>query len=230
MHSSWAFAFGGYLLVSADRTLIEDRRPKLEEACYRALLRRNVIEMHAAVLYRTAILAEVGGFSTALQACEDHDVYLRIARKYALGCYDKVVAQYRRHVSNMSTDKGRMLVNVLAVLRAQKPYVQGSTEDIRALRDGMTFYKNRYGKRLIYEALRHATKPEQWRNARQRFRLVLQLAPRAFPVTALDAIKTAALAIEGRLPMPIRRCLRRIACRKPPVPPVGQQPAPGAAH
>ena len=68
------------------------RTPCVERNHYEALLRRNYIAMHATVMYRRAIFQAVGEFNTSLQACEDYDLYLRIAARVPVYCHDKVVA------------------------------------------------------------------------------------------------------------------------------------------
>ena len=47
---------------------------------YLGLLRKNQICMHSIVMFRRRALEPVGGYDTSLPACEDYDLYLRIAR------------------------------------------------------------------------------------------------------------------------------------------------------
>ena len=75
--------------------------------------------MHATVLYRRWVFDEFG-FDTSLKACEDYDLYLRIARKYPIAHHTKKTAAYRWHNSNMSGNIPKMLSYVLIVLDRQK--------------------------------------------------------------------------------------------------------------
>jgi len=101
---------------------------------YKRLLLGNYIGMHAAVMYRKNILSEVGGFDPRLPACEDYDLYLRIALKYPVGCHAEVAALYRQHPTNMSRKLQTMLSEALRVLESQYPYVRDDA-DLKAAYD-----------------------------------------------------------------------------------------------
>ncbi|MGH2645705.1 MAG: methyltransferase domain-containing protein, partial [Chitinophagaceae bacterium] len=81
-----------------------------------ALLRGNYIGMHAAVMYRREIF-DTFLFDETLPACEDYDLYLRIAKKYPVFSHNEKLAAYRMHSNNMSKDIGLMLKQVKIVLR-----------------------------------------------------------------------------------------------------------------
>lgn len=83
-------------------------------------LQINPVGMHATVLYRRECLQEIGGFAEDLQACEDYDVYLRLAKRFPVACHPELIAHYRRHGSNMSADNGFMLRAALEVLKRVK--------------------------------------------------------------------------------------------------------------
>jgi glycosyltransferase involved in cell wall biosynthesis len=76
---------------------------------YRDLLRGNLIGMHAAVMYERARLLDSGGFDPAWKRCEDYDIYLRMARDGPIACHPRLVAEYRRHGANMSSNHREML-------------------------------------------------------------------------------------------------------------------------
>jgi glycosyltransferase involved in cell wall biosynthesis len=118
---------------------------------YTAMLRRNYISMHAAVVYRRAVLEETGGFDPRLNALEDYELYLRVTRTHTVGGHDNVVAQYRRHPAAMSRNTLNMLRMAILVLHEQRPYLgehPGATEAYRA---GLAFWKVHYGKQLIQD-------------------------------------------------------------------------------
>jgi glycosyltransferase involved in cell wall biosynthesis len=78
----WAFVSADYQYVNSDGTVLAKvAQPFIEHDHYRALLQDNYIGMHATVMYRRQTLEGTGGFETTLPACEDYDLYLRIARK-----------------------------------------------------------------------------------------------------------------------------------------------------
>ena len=111
---------------------------------YLAFLRENVVPMHATVLFRRAALAAVDGFDGTLAACEDYDVYLRIAREAAVHQHDAVIAEYRRHESNMSKDPSFMLREALKVLDRQRPHVAGDPARLRSLGEGRVTWTRYY--------------------------------------------------------------------------------------
>jgi glycosyltransferase involved in cell wall biosynthesis len=117
-------SYGGYIYVDtvAGWRGIVDFFPAAEG--YPALLRANLIGMHAAVMYRRANLAEIGGFDEGLAACEDYDVYLRMALRFPILYGPEPLAEYWHHGGNMSRDSAMMLRHVLAVLRRQRPAAQ----------------------------------------------------------------------------------------------------------
>src|ERR1044072_8114477 len=80
---NYAFVYGKYSLIAADGSdMASEERAQVEADHYVALLRSNHIGMHATVTYRPSVLEFVGGFDTCRQACEDYDLYLRIASNF----------------------------------------------------------------------------------------------------------------------------------------------------
>ena len=116
------FVYGAYRLADvALRPTSEPQFRPFGASAYYALLRDNFIGMHAAVLYDREKLVASGGFDTALRRCEDYDAYLRLARNYPVGCHPEVVALYRMHDGNMSSDPVAMLHFALEVHGRHKP-------------------------------------------------------------------------------------------------------------
>ena len=89
------------------------------------MLRFNYIGMLATVMYRRSVLEVVKGFDTSVAACEDYDLYLRITRLHPIIWHGNVVAEYRQHGSNISSDPELMLKSSLKVLRRQWKFVRG---------------------------------------------------------------------------------------------------------
>ncbi len=112
---------------------------------YLALLRDNCIAMHATVMYRRQTLLAANGFDERLRACEDYDLYLRVAREGKIACHDAVVADYRRHGGNMSRDGQLMLATSLGVLKSQWPHVRGNAARRQAYKDGVRNWQELYG-------------------------------------------------------------------------------------
>ena len=59
--------------------------------------------MHApTAMFRRRALEAVGGYDTSLSACEDYDLYLKIARRFPAHQHARLVAEYRMHPGQMS--------------------------------------------------------------------------------------------------------------------------------
>jgi GT2 family glycosyltransferase len=140
-----AFSYGAYHSVDAAslRTTPAPFRPAPRDA-YPAFLRRNLIGMHATVLYRREALAALGGFRVGLPACEDYDAYLRLSRRYPVLCGPEPLAEYWHHDGNMSRDAGLMLRSALAVLDAQRMEVEQQPRLRRAFEEGRAHWKRYY--------------------------------------------------------------------------------------
>jgi glycosyltransferase involved in cell wall biosynthesis len=150
------FTTGDFELVLPDgRRAGRSPQPRRVSDHYTAMLRRNYVSMHAAVVYRRAILEETGGFDPRLNALEDYDLYLRVTRTHPVGGHDKVVAQYRRHSAAMSCDMLNMLRMALFVLHEQRPYLAERPGAIEAYEAGLVFWKRHYGKQLMRSVPSH---------------------------------------------------------------------------
>lgn len=103
---------------------------------YQQLLRENVVGPPLGVMFRREMVAAVGGFSTAVRCTEDYGLYLRLARSYPSWCHGTLIAEYRFHTANMSSNLDQMLEGVLGVLDQQEEWVRGDVRLRRALREG----------------------------------------------------------------------------------------------
>src|SRR5215472_11742468 len=149
-HPECAFVSGDYRRVNADlMPLFKFRARPIRQEHYLAFLRGNYIGMHATVMYRRKPLEEIGGFDESLRACEDYDLYLRIAREYPVRCHGCVVADYRQHQANMSRDPEFMLKWALAVHRAQYEYVKGYPKLELAYAEGDRYLREYYGDQIF---------------------------------------------------------------------------------
>jgi glycosyltransferase involved in cell wall biosynthesis len=150
------FATGDFELVLPDgRCAGTSPQPRRVSDYYTAMLRRNCVSMHAAVIYRRAVLEEAGGFDPRLNSLEDYEMYLRVTRTHPVACHDQVVAQYRRHPAAMSGDTLNMLRMALFVLREQRSYLTGHPGALEAYQAGLTFWKRHYGQQLIRDVPGH---------------------------------------------------------------------------
>jgi glycosyltransferase involved in cell wall biosynthesis len=104
----------GKLLPPKAQTLIT---PKLRGNVYKSLLRGNFISgSGSSVLIARSVFEQVGLFDQQLKACEDWDMWLRIAQHYQFDYVDETLVSIRVHPHNMQKDFGRMVSAELMVL------------------------------------------------------------------------------------------------------------------
>jgi glycosyltransferase involved in cell wall biosynthesis len=165
-------------------------------------LRGNHVGMHGAVMYRRAVLAELGGFDPTLAACEDYDLYIRAAFRFPTAGRPEVLADYGRHDRNMSRDAGMMLKAALGVLRRYEPAARQRPEWLAALREG--------------EAGLIRTYVTDWANAylwaigtREQIALTRQ----GLKIATVAPLTVARVAVDPILSGLVRRLHRRLALR-----------------
>jgi hypothetical protein len=147
------------------------------------MLRSNYIGMHATVMYRRSIFDSVGRFDARLKACEDYDLYLRIARFSPIYCHHNVVAGYRQHHSNMSRNPELMLKTSLSVLGSQWQAVKGNNGFESAYRAGVSHWQEYYGVRLARQ-VRSWAQAKEWRRALRGILVLLRYHPRGLATRA----------------------------------------------
>jgi glycosyltransferase involved in cell wall biosynthesis len=190
-HPECAFVSGHYRYIAADGSALPPPAPPYVGGDhYLKLLRRNYIGMHAAVIYRREVFESVGGFRGSVDAAEDYDLYLRIARKFPICCHDEVVAEYRRHAANMSADPALMLKTVLAVLRSQREHLKESKHHQQAYKAGVRFWQGYYGVQLAHKVLADV-RDHEWRWALRDALVLLRHYP-GVPIRAYQKLRSYA--------------------------------------
>lgn len=148
-HKNLAFVSGAHQKVFIENSKIENVIQEIKSDHYYHLLQSNYIGMHATVMFRRWIFDEFL-FDTVLNACEDYDIYLRIARKYPVAHHNLKIASYRIHNSNMSGNPRLMLNSALKVLNRQKINLLDKTER-KALKVGKRNWKEYYYPKIYQE-------------------------------------------------------------------------------
>ena len=202
-HPECAFVCGHHRLIAEDGFVVSEWSPHeaVSDDYYEELLRGNFIAMHATVMYQRDIFDAVGDFDGSLNACEDFDLYLRIARRFPIYYHANLVAEYRRHDENMSQDPGKMLETALAVHRTQWKYAKDNDVYKVAYRAGVKYWQNWYGDQLV-ERMRARVHDEDWKGAEADVSSLRRLYPQGL-----------ALLMVGWQPdrlVEIRRDLRRL--------------------
>jgi glycosyltransferase involved in cell wall biosynthesis len=160
-HPECAFVSGQFQYITADGSYLSTPAPTpLEHTTYLTLLQGNHIVMHAAVLYRRRVLDAVGVFDSSVDAAEDYDLYLRIAREYPVCSHDQVVAEYRRHSGNMTSNLALMTRQTMKVRRRQWRFVKDDAERTAAYWEGHRHWRQNYGRPLVDQVRAHIGRRE----------------------------------------------------------------------
>lgn len=147
-----AFVSGGYVRINEQNEITNKTTHVVDKDHYCHLLRAgNFIVMHAAVLYRRRVFDEFR-FDVSLKACEDYDIYLKIAGKYPILHHTKFIAAYRTHTQNMSGDVPLMLESALLVLNRRREFLSTSKER-EFFQKGLKFWKDLYCNEVYYNLL-----------------------------------------------------------------------------
>jgi glycosyltransferase involved in cell wall biosynthesis len=153
-HPEAALVYGRYRHVDADGRPVVAPFGEIPDAPDEVdLLRVNCIGMIGAVTFRRAALEAAGGFETRLGACEDWDLYLRIARRSSIRRHDALVAEYRLHAGGMSRDAARMLAAASRVLRRQRRRARRDPRRREAWKAGRRWVETTWGEPLLADVI-----------------------------------------------------------------------------
>lgn len=141
-NEQYAFVSGGHYKIFVEAGMVEEDNSTISDAHYSQLLKGNYIGMHAAVMYRRWVFDEFL-YDVSLKACEDYDLYLKIARKYPVFHHSELIAAYRQHSANMSANVSFMLSAALQVLDRQQSQLLSPAEK-KAYAMGQAAWKEYY--------------------------------------------------------------------------------------
>lgn len=92
----------GSYTVDADGTVISETRPVKRGALFEDLLCSNdIVGSASAVLIAGGVFSRAGCFDETLAACEDWDLWIRIARDYMIDFVDQPLVKLRKHPNTM---------------------------------------------------------------------------------------------------------------------------------
>jgi glycosyltransferase involved in cell wall biosynthesis len=143
-HSEAGFVYGGFHLIDAGGGVTGDSVCRdVGPDPHITFLQGNQVGMHGTVMYDRRRLLDAGGFDVTLRRCEDYDIYLRMSRNHAVANHRHIVAEYRRHGMNMSSNSLEMLRSVQRVLARYKP-PERSGAAAAAWRQGQAYWRRYY--------------------------------------------------------------------------------------
>lgn len=182
-HPAAALVFGHYRHIDVEGALLPT--PVLQGDVrdhYAAMLRTNYVGMLATALYRREVFEHVSAFDVSLPACEDYDLNLRITRQFPAHCHGGVVAEYRRHGSNMTRELPRMLASAMTVAGRQRWHARGEEQQL-AYDVGLHFWQDYFGTPLARELASSLT-AGHWRQAAPGLLALARYHPRGLRLVA----------------------------------------------
>ena len=141
-----AFVSGAYQYYYENEKRFQEIKRDVINNHFCRLLEGNYIGMHATVLYQRWVF-DAFRFDSSLKACEDYDLYLKIARKYPVLHHTELIAVYRIHQSNMSGNVLLMVNYALQVLEIQKRNLLNDDEKI-CFKKGIQNWKAYYQEKI----------------------------------------------------------------------------------
>jgi glycosyltransferase involved in cell wall biosynthesis len=133
-----AYCWVDYINISGD-TLHPDGRPRFEGNVYEQMLAHNFIHSGSNLLVTRAAYDRCGGFCDSLEAFEDWDFQLRLARHFTFACVPDVLAFYRMRNQSLTTRVLSMEVNYhRAAERAFREH-SGSKSALRKKNEAVTY-------------------------------------------------------------------------------------------
>jgi glycosyltransferase involved in cell wall biosynthesis len=176
-----AAAIGTYRRTSHDGKPLETHaQPVVDEDQYGQLMRDNWAGFPARALYRRSLFEHVRTFDPELDAAADFGFNLAVVREFPVAGHPTLVAEHREHGRNSSGDAGRMLVQTLAAMRRQRPYVKGDPDLRQAHREGVRHWKRYYGDLLAAQA-RRSRREHRFGDALREAALLARYRPGALP-------------------------------------------------
>ena len=198
-----AFVSGAYEIIKETKENLDEDRSIVLRVHYLHLLKSNYIGMHGTVMYRRWVFNEFM-YDVSLKACEDHDLYLRVTRKYPVIHHTKKLAAYRMHTTNMSGNIPLMLSQGLEMLKRQEPTLQ-SLEERKAYEEGITGYQEYYSIQL-YGGLRSG----QIKPTPEVLQLLQKYKPRLYNIYVLANLLMNKMKLKKMVPAFGFRLLNRL--------------------
>lgn len=142
-----AFVSGCHHKIYTESNWVQPVVNEVTSNHYLNLLRGNYIGMPSTVMYRRWVFGDFL-YDTTITPCEDYDLYLRITRKHPVMHHGHIVAAYRLHGANTSSNIYLMLTTAHRALRRQHKQLANAAE-VKAYEEGLVFWEAYYLKELF---------------------------------------------------------------------------------
>lgn len=204
-HPEAGFVVGDIDHIATDGSYRESPRwPIVEANHYEELLKVNHVANTIAVMFRRPVLQAVGGFKQSFAAAADYELLLRAARSFPSAHHRTVVAQYRRHTTNMSRNGALMLRSTHRIMRLQRHALKGKPQLLKACRRGELYWRDHFGAVTVKEMYTRLIRCELWGAARAFAALLWYVRGRLF-ILPWKYRRLALKAVRRRLGIPGKR-------------------------
>ncbi|MEO7801420.1 MAG: glycosyltransferase [Ginsengibacter sp.] len=140
LHPDVAFVSGNYNFLRANTGKLQKITTDVNADHYKHFLQRNYVGMHAAVMFQRWAL-QLYKYDESLRACEDYDLYLRIARRYPVMHHQQCIATYYFHEEGVSHNYDAMIEALTVVMGRQAAFVSSADEQ-KAYAQGLLQWKD----------------------------------------------------------------------------------------
>lgn len=134
-------------------------------ATYEGLLRGNSIGPPVGVMFRRSALAAAGGFASHFSGAEDYEMYLRLVRQSRAFGHGQLIAEYRIHGANMSSNDAMMFQALRTVFDAQEPLIASDRKLRRAVAAGRRWARESYDLNRRLLLLKEHRRARRWGKA-----------------------------------------------------------------
>jgi glycosyltransferase involved in cell wall biosynthesis len=153
--ASLGLVYSGTALVDADGKSVQGVLPPMEGRVLQNLLRRNFINSCSSATVRRDVLRLVGGFDETLPTQQDWDLWLRIAKRFAVAHVDDCLVKRHLGPDRLSSSLSKIYEGKAAVIQKHRaempPDVLAAHISILAML--LLNYDIRRGRELAFEAL-----------------------------------------------------------------------------
>lgn len=146
---------------------------------YRTALQYPSIAHVITAMFKRTLLAEAGNFCTdsAINGCDDFELFLRLTRRSVVSCHHELVAEHRYHRNQTTKNRRLMLKSAMMAYRYQRQYIREHPEYREDYVRSRRFAQDFWG-RLSLDQLAQAADRGEILGALRYFGTLLRFFPR----------------------------------------------------
>src|SRR5215204_1045782 len=196
-HPGCAFVSGICRKITSDGSVVADwEQFRVKDDPYLELLRSCPVYVPT-VMYRRSVFDAVGDFDTSYKAAEDYDLYYRILECFPVYCHETLVAEIRRHDTNMTHDRTLMLKYNMDALRSQRRRVKGDARYREAYKAGESLWRDWHGTPVVKQVRAHF-REGRWKEGIRGTLALLRYYPQGIPLLIQHGVERDKVARRRR--------------------------------